>query len=271
MPDFFFCGTLDINTTIEAQLGTVEQMPSEYLKMDIGSVWRDARMPTELQTVLKDRSAPARVADALYAYWKAAVLPHWETIRSGLDDDVAYRAQRLAKLPFSGLFDDIHPEVDVKDEMLVIDKPGWRSTVSSYELAGQNLRLVPSAFAWPRVGFAVTFDERPILIYPVRRVDLLWGGEPYTAEDGDALSSLIGRSRAAILRRLAVARSTTELAVELNRRPSAVSQHLSVLRRSGLALAHRKGKSVLYRQTSLAEHIVNATSFGPAQTGTSSM
>jgi DNA-binding transcriptional ArsR family regulator len=41
--------------------------------------------------------------------------------------------------------------------------------------------------------------------------------------------------------------------------PPSISQHLSVLRRSGLVTSWRSGRSVLYRRTTLASSIVEAS------------
>jgi DNA-binding transcriptional ArsR family regulator len=42
----------------------------------------------------------------------------------------------------------------------------------------------------------------------------------------------------------------------LGQSPSSASQHLAVLRRSGLATAHRRGREVLYLRTPLATSLL---------------
>jgi DNA-binding transcriptional ArsR family regulator len=74
----------------------------------------------------------------------------------------------------------------------------------------------------------------------------------------DTLASLLGRSRAAILTSLSVPRCTTELALTLGQSPPAVSQHLSVLRRSALVVSWRSGRKVLYKRTALGASIVES-------------
>ena len=58
--------------------------------------------------------------------------------------------------------------------------------------------------------------------------------------------------RARILELLTHPRTTTDLAGELKVTPSAVSQHLQLLRRTGLVEPQRTGKQVLYQPTELA-------------------
>jgi len=56
--------------------------------------------------------------------------------------------------------------------------------------------------------------------------------------------------------------STTDLAGQLGQSSAAVSEHLAVLRRSGLVTSWRSGRRVLYQRTPLATSIV-AASGGP--------
>jgi DNA-binding transcriptional ArsR family regulator len=86
----------------------------------------------------------------------------------------------------------------------------------------------------------------------------VWEGLRSVAAQGDALSSLVGRTRAVILQRLCVPMSTTQLARDLQQSPSTVNQHLTVLRDGGLLTSWRSGRSVLYRKTTLAASIVAA-------------
>jgi DNA-binding transcriptional ArsR family regulator len=71
---------------------------------------------------------------------------------------------------------------------------------------------------------------------------------------------MIGRTRAAVLLRLAVPMSTTQLARDLGQSPATVSKHLSILREGGMATSWRSGRSVMYRRTPLAETVLAAMS-----------
>jgi DNA-binding transcriptional ArsR family regulator len=73
------------------------------------------------------------------------------------------------------------------------------------------------------------------------------------------LDSLIGRTRAAILRRLDVPLTTTQVARDLHQSPSTVSEHLTVLRGNGLLISWRAGRGVLYRRTPLASSLLAAS------------
>jgi DNA-binding transcriptional ArsR family regulator len=87
----------------------------------------------------------------------------------------------------------------------------------------------------------------------------VWEGLPSTANLMADLESLIGRTRAAILRRLDVPMTTTQLARDLDQSPSTISEHLTVLRGNGLLVSWRAGRSVQYRRTPLASSLMAAS------------
>ncbi|MEU9835890.1 metalloregulator ArsR/SmtB family transcription factor [Streptosporangium sp. NPDC048047] len=61
--------------------------------------------------------------------------------------------------------------------------------------------------------------------------------------------------RAELLEALRSPATTTDLARALGITPSAVSQHLRVLRESGLVARERSGRSVLYMTTTLGDSL----------------
>ncbi|WP_344846162.1 winged helix-turn-helix domain-containing protein [Nonomuraea dietziae] len=70
---------------------------------------------------------------------------------------------------------------------------------------------------------------------------------------------LLGRARADLLEALRSPTTTTELARALGVTPSAVSQHLGVLRESGLVARERSGRHVLYMTTALGAALLGTT------------
>jgi DNA-binding transcriptional ArsR family regulator len=129
-------------------------------------------------------------------------------------------------------------------------------------LVGQGIVLVPSVFVWPNVVIAVDPARPPSLTYPARGVGNLWVRQESDLADSDPLPALLGRSRAEILTALHLPCCTTDLAAKLSQSPSAVSQHLSVLRRNGLVRSWRVRRRVLYLQTDLATSIVTSRAAG---------
>jgi DNA-binding transcriptional ArsR family regulator len=123
------------------------------------------------------------------------------------------------------------------------------------------LVLVPSVFAWPTVSTKIDPQWQPVLRYPPRGIATLWeaGGAPTVG----ALAALVGRGRAILLTHLAAPVSTTDLAVRTGLSAGWVSQHLAVLRASGLVSGHRPGRSVLYSRTAVADAVVSAVQVDP--------
>jgi DNA-binding transcriptional ArsR family regulator len=242
--------------TIEEQLQAIADMPSKVLYRDVAELWQQTPGSAHHRNLGAVGTIDARrVADALWEYWSVAIEPFWSEMRAVLDEDVAYRAATLTKTGVGGLFDSLHEKVTLEGDTLEVKA----SHPSDRRLSGRGLILVPSVFAWPYIIFDVRSEDPSSLTYPARGVGNLWKGSTSTPVDDDALGSLLGRSRAAILVGLAVPHSTTELAIKLGQTPPAVSQHLAVLRRSGLVVSWRSGRSMMSRRTPLATSVVEAS------------
>src|SRR6478735_3681565 len=121
------------------------------------------------------------------------------------------------------------------------------------------MTLTPSVFAWPGLILDDGQGDRFGLTYAARGVARVWEGlTAMDRNDDEPLAALLGRTRAAILELTAVPLSTTQIARELGQSPGSVNQHLSVLRGTGLVVSRRSGRSVLYRQTPLAQSMTAA-------------
>ncbi|WP_433167033.1 DUF5937 family protein [Kribbella sp. CA-247076] len=253
MADFLFAGAVSPHTSIEQQLAYVAAVQPDHLRREFEMVWSGEAMPAVVHDLLTDPGGARRLADELWKYWSVAIEPHWRDIRAVFDDDVAFRAAELTKGGVTAMLADLHPEISIQGEVLRIDKLANLDT----DMTTAGVVLVPSAFSWPNVVFATGAGGPACLTYPARGVGNLWDRHDSSVED-DALSALLGRSRAAILSALALPHSTTELAVELGQSTPAVSQHLGVLKRSGLVVSWRAGRSVMYRRTPLGTSVVAA-------------
>jgi DNA-binding transcriptional ArsR family regulator len=255
--NFLLGGTTDAATSIEQQLKLITDCPPEQLNADLEGVWRGDQMPPAArQLIAEGPSGGRRLADALWQYWQAGIEPYWRQIRALLDADVAHRAGRLARGGIEALMSDLHPELEMVDHTIqIVRRPSCQ-----HDLTGAGLLLVPCVFAWPHLIAGLGTTGTPSLTYGPRGIGTLWetGGLP-PPDDDDPLGALLGRTRAVILTRVALPRSTTDLALELSQSPSAVSAHLSILRRCGLVTSWRSGRRVLYQRTPLASSIVIAS------------
>ncbi len=251
------------DTTIESQLQTLAASDRDELRDDLRDVWDGRGEPRRVRELFAPGGGGmARLAETMWDYWDAAVMPFWPRMCAVLEDDVSHRVGALVNDGLLGLLTDLHPEVSLGPGRLYIDKP--HHTSGEYE-AGQ-MTLTPSVFAYPDL-IVDEHAEGYRLVYAARGVGRVWEGlaEEDTSDD-DHLVSLLGRTRAAVLRHTAIPMSTTQIARQIDQTPGSVSQHLMVLRSAGLVRSWRSGRSVLYRQTALAASMIAAqeSATGPA-------
>jgi DNA-binding transcriptional ArsR family regulator len=173
------------------------------------------------------------------------VAPHWPRIRAVLDADIGYRARRLAAGGAELLFADLHPDLRWRDGRLLADRRGGDRVVTAPGAGG--LVLLPVVLGPPYVLTKGHTTTQLTVRYPARGAGALWTAG--TRRPRGSAVRLLGRARAELLEALRSPATTTDLARALAVTPSAVSQHLGVLRASGLVAGERSGRSVLYLAT----------------------
>jgi DNA-binding transcriptional ArsR family regulator len=150
-----------------------------------------------------------------------------------------------------GLLNRFNPHVFLDDDTLHVD---LFTKSGAVQLDGHGLLLVPTVFGGPRIFTNLGTYGQPVLRYPASAVATLWERPPAPA--GEALSRVLGRTRATLLYELAVPAATTELAERCGLTASTVSQHLTALRDAGLVSPYRVGRFLLYARTSAAEGLL---------------
>lgn len=184
------------------------------------------------------------LADALRAWWEAAVRPFWPRIRAVLEADIAYRTRQLAEDGIQEVLARLHPALRWTGDRLVFPEP----PSDSLDLDGTGITLAPSAFAVHCRLLTGPGPTPPAAVYPSRAVGTLW---ECRGASGDGLARLLGRSRARLLAFTRSPATTTQLAVRTGLSLGAVSQHLSVLREAGLVTSHRYRREVHYATSEL--------------------
>jgi DNA-binding transcriptional ArsR family regulator len=261
---------LDINgrTTIEHQLKLVADWPPDLLCAELDSLWQGFPMPAAAREVIADGPSGARrIAAALRTYWDATIAPYWDQMQAVLDADIAYRARRVALGGISALLEDLHPQLQLDQSTIRINK------TSHYEcdLTGKGVLLIPCVFAGPNIMFDPGGSGPPTIVYGPRGLGTVWETTGASRSSEDALSALMGRGRAAILRCVELPRTTTELARVLGLSGATVSVHLSTLKRCGMVTSWRSGRRVLYQRTPLALSVLSAVSHPPPPDDASSL
>lgn len=250
LPDFLTPTPASPMPDIREELALVRSTAPQTVVDDIVAAANGREVPARLHGVHEDPGGLLEeIVEALWCYWNLALAPHWPRMSAIMEADVLYRAKQLADGGVEGLFKDFDPAIQWGGGSVFVDAPGVDMDVSG---DGRGLVLTPSLFC-NRAVTTVDFSLAPRILYPARGRGTLWCTQP--VDPSEALSALLGRTRARLLTVLGDPTSTTELAKRLGLSPGAVSQHLGILRRSGLIRGSRMGHSVLYSRSPLGDSV----------------
>jgi DNA-binding transcriptional ArsR family regulator len=238
--------------TIEDDLAAVRAADPAVVAAETAEI-RAFRRPTEpVRAVLDDDAFLPRLADAMAATWEAVLAPDWARVRTVLERDVRFRAERLSEVGWSGALVGMHAQIAWTGDAITVD----RSAAATEVLGGRGLLLVPSVFIG--TGLAVHGEPpwQPTIVYPSRGAGLVF--EEAVAPT-DPLAPLLGRTRAGLLLALATPSSTTQLAALTGASVGATGDHLRVLLDAGLVSRSRLARSVVYRRTPLGDALAAAS------------
>lgn len=194
-----------------------------------------------------------RLADALRVYHAVAIEPYLTQIRASVHIDRSRRARSLADGGFQQLLADMHPTLRWTDTVIEAEYPGDQVC----HLGGRGLLLVPSFFCFGKPISLRDTSLPPVLVCPVdgdaRFLALSTAHSLATRarSRGDALASLLGRTRAAVLETIGDGCTTSEIARRLHVSLATASEHASVLRQAGLVASVRDGNASLHVLTAI--------------------
>ncbi|HEX6683361.1 MAG TPA: winged helix-turn-helix domain-containing protein [Candidatus Limnocylindrales bacterium] len=244
--------------TIEEGVEALLAIPPHHLRAEIEfmAVWRGlpASAWDAAPTGSPARHALARAAQASY---HALVEPFWDNVRAHLHAERLARGRVLLEGGVEHLLSTLSPRLRWRSPVLEVLLP----EEADLHLRGRGLALVPSMFVGDRPVFLEDLSDpaaSPRLIFPAAR-DPLTAANLWSEPDRSSgpLGALIGRTRAAALRRIGDnACTTTELGTDLGVSIAAASQHATVLRRNGLITTRREGGAVLHCLTTLGEELL---------------
>ncbi|GEB51020.1 MULTISPECIES: winged helix-turn-helix domain-containing protein [Streptomyces] len=197
------------------------------------------------------------IAGMLEEFHKVAIAPYWERIHACLEADCAARGRRVLSGGIEALLSTLHPSVRWRSGVLEI--PGHRRYDVSPQ--GTGLLLAPSLFLVDGPVLIAGADENrpPVLAYPVA-VDP--ASSPLSSvlvprSGADSLGPLVGRTRAAIMKSLTDACTTTELGRRIGISAASASQHTNVLRSAGLITTQRRLNTALHSLTPLGAALLD--------------
>jgi DNA-binding transcriptional ArsR family regulator len=203
------------------------------------------------------------LATAVQRFWEVTLSPHWPVL---LQQAVLTHEQHVATVAERGmgaLLSSLGPDV-------IWDYPVLRYPIFAPHnirgedvfLRGQGLILMPSVFLRRSAGLWLQHtnpDAQPVLSYPVGQDFRVvpWSRMSVETLPDQALTALIGPTRAAVLRELDQGSFTTsQLAQRLQISMASASEHASVLRDGGLTASHREGRRVYHALTSLGRALL---------------
>ena len=249
-PDFLT--PADRPAEFEAGVETALSTDKHRLRAEVGRLNGGRGAGPWLDDIAAGRPAALhRLGLAMRRYHRTVVSPHVDQAAEITGRWVARLAHRTLTHGVDAVLSRLGPATRWRTPVLEVDYPVRRDL----HLEGRGLSLVPTFFG---VNHPITLADpllQPVLVYPVSR-EPFWlpgGGRPQV----DALSELLGETRAAVLRLMDVELTTTALAARTRTSPSSVSRHTAVLRRAGLITTRRSGTSVLHLRTPMGNGLVH--------------
>ncbi|GAA1870196.1 ArsR/SmtB family transcription factor [Myceligenerans crystallogenes] len=187
---------------------------------------------------------------SMSAYFAHAVAPEWDLVRRTVTGDLARRNRALSDQGAAHLLTTLHPGSGWVAPTLAIPQ----GDDADMHLTGAGLRIAPSYFGTP-APVVTGNSSGPLTVVVPAAPDRAPTG---TGTCGDALSTLVGRTRATVLRELATAAlTTTALAKRLSIATASVSEHVSALRGAGLVDSRRDGRQVIHEITALGYEMLS--------------
>ncbi|MFJ3445970.1 ArsR/SmtB family transcription factor [Streptomyces sp. NPDC086081] len=201
-----------------------------------------------------DRDGMANLTGAIRAVHGSVIVPEWTEAEARVEGDRARRARTVRDAGVHGLLGSLGPFVRWQPPVLHVDYPVDRDL----RLGGRGLRLIPSYFC-RRTPIALADPAlRPVLVYPVDHSTVGPSADP-PGTSPQALSALLGRTRARTLAALHDTAATGELARRLQISPASASQHVHVLAAANLVRSQRVGNQVLHTLTPLGAALLCGT------------
>jgi DNA-binding transcriptional ArsR family regulator len=250
-PEFLAPAPSGRASEIDDELARLRATPAEPVRASLRRVFGDHPWPDSATELFeRPRESLAAIAAELADCHERLVRPHWERIRPVLDADIAYRAGLLAGGGARSLFSDLHPDLRWSGGTLTLTDTDEGPSRFQVMMGPDGVVLMPSVFNWPHVSVSKATSSQTTLLYPARGTATVWEDSACGAAS-DAVEELLGPARARLLGALRSPATTSALALRFGVTPSAVSQHLAVLHRSGLVDRERSGRRVLYQASEL--------------------
>jgi DNA-binding transcriptional ArsR family regulator len=236
-----------IDDDIDTALERVSATPTTIVRRELRCLCPSARplTPWIRDLARRDPEGWAILLRALREGYDALLAARWDGLVTAHASDIAFRSQVIAECGLRDCLAGLCAGSSWEGESLYVPL----AQDVRVEVDQRAATLLPSAF-WSRGPLIKDrHDGSRLLIYPALASSPLVAADSGT--DIDPVVSLLGRTRACILRSLAQRRTTTQLADELGISAATASEHAKTLRSNGLIVTERCGKTVLHSCTPL--------------------
>ncbi|MFC7305644.1 helix-turn-helix domain-containing protein [Streptomyces monticola] len=235
---------------MEHGLEALMSTPRTRLRSELTALAHRNELPSWTRSLADGEPATLRaLARSLRDYHHTALGPAWPHIGRCTRADRSLRLHALWQGGAEAMLRTYGPDIRWREPVLEVAYPVEREL----RLEGRGLLLVPSYFCRSPVALADA-SLPPLLVYPARREV---HPEPGSRQD-QRLATLMGHTRAAVLRALSGDCTTSELARRAGVSLSSASEHAAVLRAAGLVSSVRHRNSVRHSLTPLGSAVLNA-------------
>jgi DNA-binding transcriptional ArsR family regulator len=201
------------------------------------------------QAINGDDDAARVYMGAAATLFAAAVEPYFADVRANHHTELARQGRLLASRGVAATLTTLLPGARWCGECLQIDSPQERTV----RLGGRGLVVTPTAF-WTGPPLLGEVPDQPVLLaYPAPTTLSLRVGT-----ESDSLAAVLGTTRAAVLRLLAVEHTTGDIARELGISAASASEHAAALRAARLVGSRRDGKAAVHQATVLGLDLIDA-------------
>lgn len=219
----------------------------------------------ELEIALGHREVPAWIRalsvgepaamhtllESLNSYFTACLLPYWNNIREGFETEINRFGEVQLKYGCRSALEDLHPSMKWHGDTLSVDA----DVDIEISPKGEGVVLAPVALWRERPLVGKLPSGAALIAYPARNV--LPDEPTRTLSREEVLADLVGHTRSKMLHALTEPCGTIELARRIERSAAVTSEHASVLRRAGLIVTIRKGRSVQHMLTRLGRWMLH--------------
>ncbi|MFI6047378.1 DUF5937 family protein [Nocardia sp. NPDC051321] len=253
-PEFLIPAPVGTGSSIADDLAALQRTSAAQVRASLrrvfGQTLPDSVAPLAVRPIAELRA----IAAELRVAHDRLIAPHWSRIRAVLDADVSYRAKHLVSGGVERLFADLHSDLYWRDGQLILQRTRCQAE-RRVTLGPGGLVLIPVVLGPPDVLIKNRTSTQTTVRYPARGIGTLWTAGKQTPPGSTV--RLLGRARSDLLEALRSPATTADLAHTFGVTPSAVSQHLGVLRDSGLIARERSGRNVLYVTTALGIRLLS--------------